>query len=178
MGRVLTVIYYHKMNVTNFTKKEVKTISLILIALFVLIATNMAVSLRRGRDATRKDDMSAIQKSLDNYKQKYTVYPPSTDDGRIIGCFDGDVIQDKSTGIPLNNIVCDWGKSSFEDMSPMPRDPSAEDGINYKYIAIDMGYGFYVSLEGKDEPEYNMETLGLNLQCGNKMCNYGREVTK
>lgn len=166
------------MNVTSFTKNELKLIVSIFLVLFVLVGVNMAVSLRRGRDVTRKNDVSSIQKALDNYKHKYSVYPPSTDDGRIVGCFDGEVIQDKSTGIPTNNIVCEWGQSSFEGMSPMPRDPDAMDGVNYKYIAVDKGYKLYVSLEGKDEPEYNLDTLSLNLQCGSKMCNYGREVTK
>lgn len=164
------------MNVTSFTKSELKLILPILTILFVLIGVNMAVSLRRGRDVTRKNDVSSIQKALDSYKQKYSIYPPSTDDGRIIGCFDGGVIVNKSTGIPINNIVCEWGQSSFEDMSPMPRDPDAQKGVNYKYVALDKGYKLYVSLEGKDEPEYNIDTLGLNLQCGNKICNYGREV--
>lgn len=161
-----------------FSKFEIKIISTVLVVLILLVTVNMLTSLRRGRDSTRKNDISSIQKGLDSYKQKYSVYPPSTDDGRIIGCFEGEVIQDKSTGIPLNNMVCEWGQSTFEGMSPMPRDPNAADGVNYKYISIDKGYAFYVSLEGKDEPEYNLETLSLNLHCGDKICNYGREVLK
>ena len=35
-------------------------------------------------------------------------------------------------------------------------------------------YELYVSLEGKNEPEYSELIKVKNLQCGNKICNYGR----
>lgn len=160
-----------------FSKEETKSILLILVILFSVTAYNMAISIRRGRDATRKNDISAIQKSLDTYYQKYRVFPKSTVDGKIIGCFDGEVAID-SSGIPTNSIVCEWGKSTFEEIKTMPQDPYAKKGMNYLYISDGSEYNFYVSLEGRDEPEYTQAIALKNLQCGNKICNYGRGVEK
>lgn len=157
-----------------FSKNESKSILVILTILFLVIGYNMSISIRRGRDATRKNDIYAIQKALDTYYQKYRIYPLSTEDGKIIGCFDGEVLRDKISGFPLNAKVCEWGVSSFEDMSVMPRDPYAKKGISYLYISEGKSYEFYISLEGKDEDEYTVSILNKNLHCGNKICNYGR----
>ena len=137
----------------------------------------MSISLRRGRDATRKNDIYAVEKALDTYYQKYRVYPKSTDDGRIIGCFDGKVSLD-SAGYPTNAVVCEWGESSFEEIRVMPQDPYAKKGMDYLYVSDELSYMFYVSLEGKDEAEYTILIENLNLQCGNQVCNYGRGVEK
>lgn len=157
-----------------FNKVEIKSILFILVVLFGVVAVNMAVSLRRGRDATRKNDISSVQKALDTYYQKYRIYPLSSSDGQIVGCFDSEVIRDISTGYPLNPVRCEWGVSSFEEIKVMPRDPNAKDGVNYSYQSDGKSYYFYVSLEGKDEPEYTISIYNQNLHCGNKICNYGR----
>lgn len=169
---------YRKTNVIKsmkkFTTTEIRSISSILIVLFAVTFLNMAVSLRRGRDATRKNDISSIQKALDTYYQKYRIYPESTDSGLIVGCFDDEVKQDSLTGFPLNPVKCEWGQSTFEEMRVMPRDPNAAKGTNYKYVSDGKGYYFYVAIEGKDEAEYTQSIANKNLQCGNKICNYGR----
>jgi type II secretory pathway pseudopilin PulG len=157
-----------------FTLKEIKIVSIILTILFGVVLFNMSISLRRGRDSIRKNDISAIQKSLDTYYQKYRVYPLSNDTGQIIGCFDGDVVRDKSTGAPLNTIACSWGESRFEDKNLMPRDPLYKKGNSYKYISDGKSYEIYISLEGKDEAEYTPQIAAKYLQCGTKICNYGR----
>ncbi|WKZ25730.1 MAG: hypothetical protein QY322_00230 [bacterium] len=164
------------MKIKPFTLVETKLLAFIFLVLFVVIGFNMSISLRRGRDATRKNDISAIQKGLDTYYQKYRIYPQSTSDGKMIGCFTEEAVTDILTGLPLNVEVCNWGESNFEGMSPMPRDPSDKKGVSYKYVSDEKSYGFYVSLEGKDEPEYNLGTQQLGLQCGTKVCNYGRVV--
>ncbi len=158
-----------------FSKIEAKSILIILIVLSVVVFINMQVSLRRGRDSIRKNDISYIQKALDTYYQKYRVYPKSTDDGRIIGCFNEEVAFD-ATRLPINVTICEWGKSSFEEIKTMPRDPRADRGTNYRYISNGIGYSFYVALEGKDEAEYTVSVEKQNLQCGNQICNYGRGV--
>lgn len=159
-----------------FSRNELKIISLILSVLFVVTIFNLNISLRRGRDSIRKNDISAMQNALDTYYQKYRIYPQSTSDGKIIGCFDGEIIQDKSTGYPLNSIPCVWGESKFESVNTLVRDPKYKDGANYLYKQVGKGYELYVSLEGKDEAEYQISTVSKNLQCGTKICNYGRVV--
>jgi hypothetical protein len=159
-----------------FNKQETKVIIFIFLVLFLVTAYNMSISLRRGRDSIRKNDMSAMQNALDTYYQKYRIFPQSTDDGKIIGCFDGEVIQDKNTGFPLNPIPCIWGESKFESINTLVRDPKHQKGASYLYKSVGKGYELYVSLEGMDEAEYQIATVNKNLQCGTEICNYGRVV--
>ena len=142
--------------------------------MFIVTFYNMSVSIRRGRDATRKDDMSSLQKSLDTFYQKYRYFPISTSDGKIVGCFNEDPVFDKVSGRPINVSVCEWGVSKFEGVNFMPRDPYYQKGFSYKYVSDGKGYELYVSLEGKDEAEYSEATVIKNLLCGLKVCNYGR----
>lgn len=158
-----------------FTWPEIKVISTVLVVLFLVTSFNMATSLRRGRDSIRKNDISAIQKSLDTYLNKYRIYPLSNDEGQIIGCFDTEPEIDELTGHATNAVPCKWGESFFEDERIMPRDPKWSKGASYKYVSLDgRSYTFYVSLEGKDEDEYSTVTSGKYLQCGTRICNYER----
>lgn len=158
-----------------FSKSETKVILFILFCLFAVTGYNISISLRRGRDSIRKNDISAIQKSIDTYYQKYRVFPLSTDKGEIIGCFSSEPVTDKETGKPTNVEVCRWGESRFENNNLMPRDPKYKDGASYKYLSLDgKTYEFYIALEGKDEDEYTPAIVSLNLNCGIKVCNYGR----
>ena len=163
------------MELKIFSKQETKAIFIIFLVLFAAVFINMSVSLRRGRDSIRKDDISAIQKALDTYYQKYRIYPLATDNGEIIGCFETEPIRDKKTGYPTNPTVCKWGESVFENITTMPKDPKFKDGANYLYLSDGEKYQFYISLEGKDEAEYTPAIINKNLQCGVKICNYGRE---
>lgn len=157
-----------------FSKSEIKSISIILIVLFGITGINISISLRRGRDNTRKDDISAIQKSLDTYYQKYRIYPLSNKEGQIVGCFSGEVVRDTVSGFPTNAEACKWGESHFENVNLMPRDPSYKKGSSYLYISDGKKYNFYISLEGRDEAEFTPSIASMNLQCGNRICNYGR----
>ena len=148
----------------------------IFLILFLVSAFNMSISLRKGRDATRKNDLSTLQKAIDTYYQKYRILPVATDDGEIIGCFAELPIIDYSTGLPLNSTICEWGVSAFETILVMPKDPLFNEGYSYRYISVGNSYEIYVSLEGKDEAEYSQSTALKNLQCGSKVCNYGRDV--
>ncbi len=158
----------------SFTKYEIKSLLIIFLILFGLVALNMSASLRKGRDATRKNDLSAMQKAIDTFYQKYREFPKSTQDGKIIGCFNEEPIIDKNTGLVLNAVSCEWGMSTFENIKTMTRDPSYKKGLSYLYVSDGQRYELYVSLEGKKEPEYTISVVAKNLQCGTKVCNYGR----
>lgn len=157
-----------------FTKNESKIILFIFLVLFFVTGFNMSISLRRGRDSIRKNDMYAIENSLDTYLQKYRAYPLSTEKGEIIGCFDTNPIVDTISGHPLNAVVCKWGESRFESENYMPNDPNYKKGASYFYLFDGKKYMLYIALEGKDEAEYQISTFNKNLQCGTKICNYGR----
>lgn len=162
----------------RFSKIETKVISAILFVLSVVIVINMQASLRKGRDNIRKNDIYSVEKAIDTFYQKYKFYPESTADGKIVGCFPSGIVYDKITGMPINMEVCEWGKSSFEEIKTLPMDPNSEKGTAYFYKSDGDNYMFYISLEGKSEAEYTESIANLNLQCGVSICNYGRGVTR
>lgn len=157
-----------------FTKKETKSIIIIFLVLFFVTGLNLSISLRRGRDSIRKNDISAIENSLDTYLQKYKIYPLSSSDGEIIGCFSNEVQLDPISETPINAELCKWGESKFESVNFTPRDPRYKKGASYYYVSDGRKFKLYISLEGRDEAEYTPSIVSMNLQCGNKICNYGR----
>lgn len=157
-----------------FTKSETKIIVIIFIVLFSIIGFNMKISLRKGRDNTRKNDLSVLQKALDTFQQKYHLFPPSIN-GKIGGCFGPDTTLDPKTDKPVDLIACEWGKDSFEKISTLPRDPNYQKGASYLYLSDTERYQIYVSLEDKNEAEYSETVFNKSLQCGTVICNYGRE---
>jgi len=158
----------------KFTNLESKFLIFIFIVLFSVSGFNIALSLRRGRDATRKNDLASMQKAIDLFKQKYKEFPISTTDGKVIGCFNEEPKFDELTGKVSNALVCEWGESSFENIKVMVRDPSFQKGASYLYISDGKKYEIYIALEGKDEAEYTESIANKNLQCGKFICNYGR----
>ena len=156
-----------------FTRYELKSILIIFFVLFGLVALNMSASLRKGRDATRKNDLSAMQQAIESFNQKYREFPKSTEDGKIIGCFDEEPVFDKITDLVINAVPCEWGVSTFENIKIMTRDPRYDKGFRYLYISDGEKYELYISLEGKKEAEYSLSVVSKNLQCGSKICNYG-----
>jgi hypothetical protein len=165
------------MELIKFTKKEINLIGGILLIIFIVVSFNLDISIRKGRDTIRKDDISAIQKSLEDYLKKFGVYPLSTADGRIIGCFNESPALDPISNRPTNAVACEWGSSNFEfgNMPLLIGDPRHKDGINYRYDSDGENYSLYVYLEGgKSEAEYTQNIVDKNLQCGTKVCNYGR----
>lgn len=162
------------MEIKKFTKPEMKVVAIILMVLFVVFGININISIRKGRDSTRKDDISAAQKAIGSYLSKYGVYPLSNDQGQIVGCFDDEPIIDKLSNRPVNAIPCHWGESGFESLKTLVRDPRYDDGWSYLYNSDGENYSFYISLEGQDEPEYTIEIVNKGLKCGTKICNYGR----
>lgn len=162
-----------------FKKNETLSILFIFFVLTLVVMYNLKISYRRGRDATRKDDISVIQQLVESYYSKYKIYPLSTEDGKIIGCFEKGEILDLKTGYPTNAVVCNWGESKFQNGQTTPRDPDYLKGANYRYVSSDgVSYSVYIALEGKDEAEYQIDTENKNLHCGSRICNYGRVVEK
>lgn len=165
---------YRINKLNKFTNLESKFLLIIFLILFVISGFNISVSLRRGRDATRKNDLSSLQKGLDLYKQKYKEYPLSSSDGKIIGCFSDEPRFDKTTAKVINALPCEWGESTFENIKIMTADPNYSKGTSYLYISDGEKYEIYVSLEGRDEAEYTESVVAKNLHCGKAICNYGR----
>jgi len=59
-----------------FNKTEIKYLLIIFTFLILVTGINIKTSLRKGRDTTRKNDMSAMQKEVDTFLQKYKELTP------------------------------------------------------------------------------------------------------
>lgn len=158
----------------NFSKFELKSILFILIILFFLTGINLSISLRKGRDQTRKDDLFVLTRAVYLFEQRYGHYPLSSAEGKIIGCFNDEPIIDSDSGFVINAEICEWGESSFVDLPLLPRDPDAQKNASYLYKSDGSDFSLYIALEGKKEVEYTPKIEALNLQCGIRICNYRR----
>ena len=169
----------------SFSKSELTGLLIIFFVLIIISVPNFVFSLRRARDQVRKDDMGAIVFSLDAYFTDFGIFPPSSLDGRIMACKKpGDTVtKDKEGHLVVNFIPCDWGVDAITDVTQvngkiymhlLPRDPDYKKGASYRYISDGARFQIYVSLEGKDEAEYDPKIIARNLLCGNQVCNAAR----
>lgn len=165
-----------------FTKNEVVGLILIFSVVFLLTGINMSVSLRRARDVQRKNDAGDIYNALERYARDFGVFPLSTSDGRIIACKGSDTKYDPKTKTLVGLVPCEWGKDPLRDpldpsypayLNVIPSDPQTFKGVQYVYLSNGGIFQIYAYLEGKDEPEYNPSVIKRNLNCGNRICDFG-----
>lgn len=168
-----------------FSKSEIMGVSIIFLVLVLVSIPNFIASLRRARDQVRKDDMGALQEALGEYFEDLRFYPQSNADGKIVACLKpGETAEiDKLGHVRANFIPCEWGGDGLVDPTPgsskvymklLPREPDFQKGAAYRYISDGRHAQIFVSLEGKDEPEYDPKIIARGLMCGNLICNAGR----
>lgn len=176
-----------------FTKSELKGVLLILFALLVATLSNLRISIRKARDAQRRADLASITNALNKYQEEFGFYPHS-EDGKIKACeaenFE-EVIQMLSQKKERSYQdffaamrPCQWGEDELKDifsktssvyLSPIPQDPKQTQGIEYLYISNTRMFQLYAHLEGgKPEIGYDEKILSRNLNCGDKICNFGK----
>lgn len=157
-----------------FTKKEFLEIAIILAVLIVVSLPNFIVSLRRARDAQRKNDLGAMENALNRFNNDFGFYPLSSQDGRIVAC-------------SPNLEPCDWGKDALADPSDssfpsylpvIPIDPDNKKGVSYRYISNAKRFQILASLEGDVEDEYDEAILARDIKCGTVICNSGKASGK
>lgn len=100
------------MNKRGFTLIELLIVIILLGVLSALIVGNFFTSLKKGRDAARKTDLSNVQRALESYYADNNKYPISI-----------------SFGNPLN----DPGGSGKSYMEKLPDDPVT--GHHYEYVS-------------------------------------------
>lgn len=172
-------------DIKKFTKTEVISLLVIFLILIGISIPNFMVSLRRARDQVRKDDMGALEHGLGDYFADFRSFPLSSNDGKIVACKNpGDqVTLDKTGRLVVNLIPCEWGRDAIVDLTPgsnkeyihiLPREPNYLKGATYQYFSDGQRFQIFVSLEGKDEPEYDPKIIARNIICGNVICNAGR----
>jgi hypothetical protein len=166
-----------------FSKKETLSLIIIFGVLIIVLIPNFIVSLRRARDQVRRDDLGALVHSLDEYRIKFDVFPPSSADGKIMDCLNpGDKpYKDEKDQWVINAIPCQWGVDAFLDlidgrvyMRLLPRDPKWQEGASYLYLSDGERYQIYAFMEGENEPEVDEVVIKQNQPCGSKVCNVGR----
>jgi len=175
-----------------FTREELAVVSLIL-GLIILVSTpNYIVSLRRARDAQRKADLGSIHEALVKYQEDFGFFPLAKD-GAIAACAPYEVVPkdarkpDGSLDVTVSYSACDWGRDSLADLSDpsyppylkaIPNDPQAQHGLKYVYFSNGSRFQVYAALEGKSEDEYDKEIIKRGINCGTKICNFGRAYGK
>ncbi len=168
-----------------FKKEEVIAILVIFGVLVAVSIPNFSLSIKRARDASRKDDMGSLQAALNSYFKDFGEFPGSTSDGRIVGCkAPGSVVKKDAQGkLIVDFIPCEWGKDGLADptdgsrpayISPIPNDPQAATGLKYFYISDGSRYQIYGSLEDTTQDEYDKKIVARGISCGVRICNFGR----
>lgn len=124
---------FQENNKHGFTLIEVLIVIGILGVLASLVSGNLMNSMKRGRDAKRKEDLQQIKNALEMYYEDNKQYPGSL-----------------SFGNQLTHP-----KISKTYMQKIPKDPLAEYTYQYKSISIGTGtsnaYNIYSQLENKED---------------------------
>jgi general secretion pathway protein G len=155
---------------TNNKKQKGFTLMELIVAMAILAIlttgglTTYTRSLKRGRDAQRKSDLSQIQKALELYFNDKSSYPLDNGSGQI----GSDACQ---------GSTCVWGTSAFEDstgtvyMKLLPQDPIESQSYFYRADTDGLWYQLYAKLENNDDPQ--AQSFADPPKCGTNDCNYG-----
>ncbi len=176
-----------------FKKDELLKVASVLLIIIFMTLVNLRVSIRKSRDAQRKDDINSISNSLDEFFKIYGFFPNSSPDGRIIWCkadnYDEVLASmQKNEKFDMNVFIkglrpCDWGKDGIFDiydtqksyLKTLPTDPKKAEGLTYFYISNTNRYQLYAYLEGADKEDgYRQSIINRKTECGNKICSFGK----
>lgn len=149
----------------KFTKQEIIQLMIIFTVLVIISVPNFITSIRRSRDLTRKDDFSQIIHVLDAYQDRYKKFPESSN-GKIVACTNG-VLDEYTVFSP-----CEWGYLS--PFGNIPSDPHKDKGASYTYLSNGNRYQLLGALEVAKDDEFDIKIKIRSLQCGNRICNFGR----
>lgn len=159
----------------GFTLMELIIVMAILSILAVIITNTFSISLKRGRDSRRKDDLHSLAAALEAYYSDHTdssgrnVYP--------IGI--SGVMHDYNN----QSTTYGWG-GAFKDangtlyMVQIPQDPLQTQ--KYYYVSNGLSYAVYAKLENPfdegDGVNQSGYTNATGTNCGNNgnvLCTYG-----
>lgn len=164
-----------------FTKEETLVVSAVLALIITVSIPNFAVSIRRARDAQRKNDVGVLANALAKFRDDFGSFPLSSPNGEVMAC--NPRISQVGKKVEVIFDACSWGKDALKDpfdpsypaYTPvLPIDPKDEGGIKYFYISNGKRFQLLAHLEGSDEAEYDPKILARNVSCGSKICSFGR----
>lgn len=165
------------MTILGFTKHEARFIFFALLLIISITVLNMRTSLRKSRDAQRKNDVRSIYDALLAYQNDFGAFPAS-ENGKIKAC-KGELDE---RDIPQFR-ACEWYQDGLRDifddsykpyLSVILGDPRQGQGRSYYYLSNQKHFQIFASLESADEPEVDVKIIARALPCGQKICNFGR----
>jgi len=132
--------------------------------LALLLVGNYMSSLKKGRDARRKNDLNQIQRALEMYYEDLHHYPVLTSDDQLFGKKFCDTYPD------LNGC-------SKIYMIKLPKDPNSN--YSYHYVPSDgatspQSYYLYSAIENDQDQSQNVSVKGYSgVNCGTSiLCRY------
>jgi len=169
-----------------FSKQEIVVVSFIFLTIVLVSLYNFSIAIRRGRDAQRKSDIGAITDALNKYANDFATFPEASPDGKIIAC-KGELMQTQDGGgnstFIYSLVPCEWGKDALQDINDsdypayiatLPIEPQNKEGISYVYLSNRKRFHILASLEGDGEDEYDPRIEVRAINCGVRICNFGR----
>ena len=135
------------MNKRGFTLIELLIVIVILGFLAMLITGNFFTSLKKGRDAKRKGDLTQIQGALEMYYEDKKTYPVFA--------------------LPFGGKLCETSSCASTEkvyMQKVPNDPSS--GKDYEYLSTDgTDYKLFACLENNQQV-LPYESTDYRITCG------------
>jgi type II secretory pathway pseudopilin PulG len=165
-----------------FSRQEALVVGFILFAVIAVSVPNFVTSIKRSRDAQRKNALGSLQNGLASFQRDLGSYPLSSPDGRILAC---DPVEKK---MPNGKTFveygpCEWGQDALADeldpayppyLERLPQDPISQEGASYIYFSNGVRFQIYASLELESDDEYSPKIAARGLRCGEKICNFGK----
>lgn len=149
----------------GFTLLELLLVIIILGVLAALISGNFFTSLKKGRDAKRKEDLHQVQQAIELYYEDKQEYPPAANFGAAL----------------CETPACDPDEKRY--MIKVPSDPLIGTDKNYVYCvsATKDKYQLYAHLENTQDQQLITPAAAVG-SCepptgtclnGTPSCNYG-----
>jgi len=136
----------------GFTLIELIVVMIIISVLALFISGNFVTSLRKGRDARRKNDLYQIQRALEMYYQDQSGYPTFAQFP-----FGSHLCQNQ----PCQGADKDYMQKVPNDPANIPSDPSSNTYI-YQTDATGTYYRLFSCLENDKDEGFNVSQTGFN----------------
>lgn len=173
---------------SGFTVIELLLVMAIIAILSTISFSSYMATIVKGRDVSRKSDLSQIRKALENFNQQFGSYPKADDaTHKILGCLNskpGDSKNPTFEGCPANNGAFEYYVNGVLEtpIQKFPIDPVGTRSYYYEQpdsaSSDTSSYALYAALENIQDKDVkhlsngSVDTAGWGKQCGSSICNY------
>ncbi len=160
----------------GFTLVELLLVIAIIGILSVIGTTTFSSAIVKGKDSSRKNDISNIAKALEAFNNDFGEYPDE-DTGKMVACVDGA----DPTLIPCPGVDGKFrAKKNGEDvvyLENFPQDPDPNRAYTYEMTGANEGFAIYAALENTQDRDVKKlngvaDPGGWGVNCGTSICNY------